>query len=202
MLDNEITLNSLEHYVFCHYQWWLNIVENEWVDNIHTIQGEIVHSKVDDKNFCESRGNVRVERSVPLFSDALGLYGIADLIEYKKNDGKLVKINIVEYKKGAPDKNKQIQIFDGLQLYGQMVCARAIFGCQVDGYIYYASIRKRIKLKDENFFAQLLEKTLNEMRTFLATKQVPNKNIGKHCNACSFKDICLPFVGEINAKIA
>lgn len=202
MLDNEITLNSLEHFVFCPYQWWLCYVQSEWTDNIHTVQGKVVHSKVDDKRFCESRGDVKIERSVPLFSDKLGLYGIADLVEYVYINSKLSKIIVVEYKKGRPDNNKQVQKFDGLQLYAQVVCAKEIFNCKVEGYIYYVSIKKRVKLKDEEFYANLLTKILTQMREFLATKQIPNKNIGKHCNACSLKDVCLPFVGEKNAKVA
>ena len=103
-MNSEITLNSIEHYMFCPYQWWLIYVENEWAENVHIIQGNIVHTKVDDPTFVESRGDLRVERSVPLYSDALGLYGIADLVEYKYKNGELDCVNIVEYKKGSPIK--------------------------------------------------------------------------------------------------
>ena len=84
--------------MFCPYQWWLIYIENEWVENVHTIQGNIVHSKVDDPNFFESRGNKKIERSVPLYSEKLGLYGIADLIEFNYENNKIKSINIVEYK--------------------------------------------------------------------------------------------------------
>ncbi|MGN1227224.1 MAG: CRISPR-associated protein Cas4 [Christensenellales bacterium] len=195
MLNKEITLNSIEHFMFCPFQWWLIYVENEWEDNIHTIQGNIVHSKVDNPKFIESRGCLRVERSVPLYSDKLGLYGIADLIEYKYKGEKLDSINIIEYKKGKPNEDKQVQLFDGMQLYAQMLCAREIFKCDVSGYIYYASIKKRVKLADENKFSAIFYNVLSQMREFMENCKSPKKNIGKHCNACSLKDVCLPFVG-------
>lgn len=199
MSNNEITLNSLEHYIFCPYQWWLIYVENEWAENIHTVQGDIVHAKVDDAHFYESRGATRIERSVPLFSEKFRLYGIADLMEFIYNGDKLKNIKVVEYKKGLPSDNGEVTAFDGLQLYAQMVCAREIFGCEVDGYIYYASIRKRVKLKNEEVFDNLLQQTLTEMREFQQNGCVPVKNKGKHCNACSMKEVCLPFVGGHNA---
>lgn len=195
----EITLNSLEHFMFCPYQWWLIYIENEWVENVHTIQGNIVHSKVDDPNFFESRGNKKIERSVPLYSEKLGLYGIADLIEFNYENNKIKSINIVEYKKGKPDENKQVQIFDGLQLFAQMQCAREIFDCSVNGCIYYATIRKRVNLTNEKIYEEILNKNLKQMREFLENCNIPDKNIGKHCRGCSLKDVCLPKLGVKNA---
>ena len=194
-MNNEITLNSLEHYMFCPYQWWLIYVENEWVDNTHTILGDILHTKVDDPNFIEKRGDLRIERSVPLYSDELNLYGIADLIEFHYQNDILKSITIVEYKKGIPTEDKQTQVFDGLQLYAQMYCAKEIYKCEVKGCIYYGSIRKRVFINKLDFYDKLLKDTLNDMRSFFAQKTLPLKNKGKHCNACSLKEICLPFAG-------
>ena len=117
-MEYEITLNSLEHYMFCKYQWWLNYVENEWLDNIHTTLGDIVHRHVDNKTFIETRNNVRTYRSVPVYSDKFNLYGIADLVEYDYRNG--LTINVVEYKKGKPTESKEVQVYDGLQLYAQI----------------------------------------------------------------------------------
>ncbi len=196
-MDYEITLNSLEHFCFCKYQWWLNYIENEWMDNIHTTLGNIVHSKVDDRTFIENRNGVEIRRSVPVFSNELNLYGIADLVEYDRNKG--LKINVVEYKKGKPKDNGDVQDFDGLQLFAQMVCLKEIHKCEVNGYIFYDSIKRRIKLKDEPYFKNLLLLILNEMRQYIKNKSMPPKNIDKHCRACSVYEICLPYIGEKNA---
>lgn len=191
----EITLNSLEHFCFCQYQWWLIYVENEWQDNLHTTLGDIVHAKVDIPTFSEKRKDVLIKRSVPLYSDKYDLYGIADLVEYTKKGQDIVKINVVEYKKGKPEDDSKVQTFDGLQLYAQMICLREIHGCEVNGYIYYASIKKRVQLKDEAFFEKLLQKTLAQMREYLQNKKIPQKNISKSCRGCSMNEICLPHIG-------
>lgn len=104
----EITLNGLEHFCFCKYQWWLLYTENEWLSNVHTTLGDIIHSRVDIPSFVEKRKNVLVKRSVPVYSDKLNLYGIADLVEYIKQDDKISKINVIEYKKGKPQENGSV----------------------------------------------------------------------------------------------
>ena len=197
-MEYEITLNSLEHYMFCKYQWWLNYVENEWLDNIHTTLGDIVHRHVDNKAFIETRNNVRTYRSVPVYSDKFNLYGIADLVEYDYRNG--LTINVIEYKKGKPTENKEVQVYDGLQLYAQMLCLKEIHNCEVNGYIFYDSIKRRVKLKNVDYFHKLLLSTIEEMRESISRRLPPKKNEGKHCRACSMYEVCLPCcVGEKNA---
>ena len=195
----EITLNSLEHFCFCKYQWWLLYSENEWLSNVHTTLGDIVHSRVDIPSFVEKRKNVLVKRSVPIYSNNFNLYGIADLVEYIKQDNKISKINVVEYKKGKPQENGSVQVYDGLQLYAQMCCLREIHNCEVHGFIYYASIKRRVELKDEEYFNDLLTKTLAEMRQYIKNQTIPPKNISKQCKSCSMYEICLPNLEKRNA---
>ncbi len=195
----EITLNSLEHFCFCKYQWWLLYTENEWLSNVHTTLGDIVHSKVDIPSFVEKRKNVLVKRSVPIYSNKLDLYGIADLVEYIKENDNISKINVVEYKKGKPQENGSVQIYDGLQLYAQMLCLKEIHGCEVHGFIYYASIKRRVELKNEQFFDELLIKTLKEMRQYINNQNIPPKTISKQCKSCSMYEICLPILEKRNA---
>lgn len=190
-MREETLLSELEHFCFCRYQWWLNYVENEWLDNSHTILGDIVHAKVDDPNFVEKRKGVITKRSVQVYSKKYNLYGIADLVEYSKDE-----IKVVEYKKGKPDNDGEIKQGDGLQLYGQMLCLREIDNRLVEGYIYYDTIRKRVKLKNEEFYQNLLIQTLNGMEDIIKNSIIPAKNIGKHCHACSVCEICLPFIKE------
>lgn len=195
----EITLNSLEHFCFCKYQWWLLYTENEWLSNVHTTLGDIIHSRVDIPSFVEKRKNVLVKRSVPVYSDKLNLYGIADLVEYIKQDDKISKINVIEYKKGKPQENGSVQIYDGLQLYAQMYCLREIHNCEVRGFIYYAAIKRRVELKDETYFDNLLIKTLEEMCQYIKNKNIPPKNISHQCKSCSMYEICLPILEKRNA---
>lgn len=188
-MREEVLLSELEHFNFCKFQWWLNYVENEWLDNTHTILGDIVHARVDDPNFVERRNGVEIRRSVQVFSKKFHLYGIADLVEFGKD-----KIIVVEYKKGKPSETGEVKLGDGLQLYGQMLCLRENDSRTVEGYIYYDSIRRRVKLKNEKMYHQQLLDTLNEMEQIIREGKIPAKCIDKHCRACSVYEICLPFI--------
>lgn len=67
-----------------------------------------MHERIDNPDFFEARGNILVTRVVPLFLYNLGVYGVADLIEFhavgdsgiilKGREGKWHPIPI-EYKK-------------------------------------------------------------------------------------------------------
>ena len=191
-MNTDITLNSLEHFCFCKYQWWLNYTQGEWLQNVHTVLGDIVHTKVDDPHFVEKRKGITTKRSVVVYNDSLALYGIADLLEFINGD--VPRINVVEYKKGKPQDNGEAQVYDGLQVYAQMRCLQSIYDCNIDGYIYYNSIRRRVKLKNLDFYENLLLDTLDEMRQYLTSGNIPPKNITKSCRACSMYEICLPYL--------
>ena len=188
-MRNEVLISELEHFQFCKYQWWLNYVENEWLDNTHTILGDIVHINVDDPNFVEKRKGVQICRSVQVFSREYNLYGIADLVEYEDD-----KIRVIEYKKGKPSESGEVKPSDGLQLYAQMICLRENDPRPVEGYIYYDSIRRRVKLKHEDFYLSRLVHVLAEMEIIIEENIIPEKNIDKHCRACSVCEICLPHI--------
>jgi len=79
--DELLPLSGIQHFAFCERQWGLIHVESQWVENLRTAEGRLLHQRVDDPYFTESRGDVKTVRSVPLLSKALGLYGVADVVE-------------------------------------------------------------------------------------------------------------------------
>src|SRR3990170_7340945 len=83
--DELIQLSALQHLVFCERQCALIHIEQLWSENLFTAEGRIMHDKADSNKF-ESRGNVRIDYSVPLRSLRLGLIGKADVIEFHKTD--------------------------------------------------------------------------------------------------------------------
>lgn len=124
--ENELLmLSGIQHFFFCKRQWALIYIEQQWEENKATMEGKIIHENVDDKYFFESRDNVFISRSVPLISYKLGLYGIADAIEFTQDNlgmeipnriGKWLP-NIIEYKRGQPKKDER----DELQLTAQVM---------------------------------------------------------------------------------
>ena len=93
-----IPLSALQHYAFCPRQCALIHNEQLWAANLLTVQGDLLHERVDAGE-PETRKGVRFERSVHVFSLALGVGGILDLLEVDTQTGAL---RPVEYKRGRP----------------------------------------------------------------------------------------------------
>ena len=96
--EDLIQLSSLQHFSYCPRQCALIHVEQVWSENIFTAEGRIRHDKADSNKF-ESRGNVRIDYSVPLRSLKLGLVGKADVVEFHRTDNGLWLPFPVEYKR-------------------------------------------------------------------------------------------------------
>ena len=95
----------------------------------------------------------------------------------------------VEYKHGAPKESDA----DRLQLCAQGMALEEMLVCSVPrGALYYAQPRRRELVE---FTPELRKKTRRpaaEMNEYFARGDTPKVRPGKHCNACSLKEICLP----------
>ena len=69
-----VLISALEHYSYCPRQCALIHLEQTFDENIYTIKGDMLHERVDEEA-SELRGDVRIERAVPLWSRRLGLVG-------------------------------------------------------------------------------------------------------------------------------
>ena len=57
-------------------------LERQWEENFLTFGGRVLHERVEDPFFIESRGSVIITRSQPLISRSLGFYDVADVVEF------------------------------------------------------------------------------------------------------------------------
>lgn len=64
--DDLLALSGLQHYFYCKRQWALIHVEKQWVENVLTAEGRIMHDRVDNSRRIERREGAIVERSVAL----------------------------------------------------------------------------------------------------------------------------------------
>ena len=80
--DSLLPLSGLQHFAFCRRQWALIHIERQWEENLRTVEGRHLHEKVHSGLDTELVGPVLVARSVPLVSYMLGLYGVADVVEF------------------------------------------------------------------------------------------------------------------------
>ena len=137
-----LQISGLQHFTFCRRQWALIYVENQWQENLRTIEGNIVHEKCHDENFTEKRGDLLVCRGMRIFSEKLGVSGQCDVVEFTADENGarlygregLWRPCPVEYKRGKSKPDDA----DILQLCAQAMCLEEMLCCDVpQGYLFY-----------------------------------------------------------------
>lgn len=192
-----LQLSGIQHFAFCRRQWALIHIENQWEDNLRTMDGNIIHERVHDEFIREKRGNVIIARAMKVSSSRLGISGECDAVEFHRSNkgvhiyGMEGKYSIipVEYKRGRP-KDKDC---DMLQLTAQTLCLEDMLCCKItEGYLYYAETRHRTKVVFDEMLRKRTEDVIAEMHELYEKHYTPRVKRSRSCNACSLKDICLP----------
>lgn len=197
--DELLMLSGIQHIAFCERQWALIHIEQQWQENVKTVEGRFVHEKVDDPEFFESRGDMLISRSVPLISRSLGLYGVADMVEFHlSKDSKGIELEgrngrwnpvPVEYKRGKPKSDSR----DEVQLCAQAICLEEMLEVTIEaGYLYYAQTRRRAQVEfDVDLRAQVKELAAR-MHSLFRIGTTPRAVYKSHCKNCSLVELCIP----------
>ena len=195
--DAFLQLSGLQHFRFCRRQWALIHIEQQWAENFRTVDGTLMHRNAHDAGFQESRGDLFVTRSVNVFSPTLGVSGQCDVLEYHQSDDGIPlrgknghwQPYPVEYKRGSPQEDTG----DTLQLCAQAMCLEEMLCCHIpEGALYYGEIRRRVTVSFSEELRIQVRSMLEEMHELYRRGFTPRVKPGKHCNACSLKDLCLP----------
>ncbi len=199
--DEFLMLSGIQHYVFCKRQWALIHVEQQWQENIHTVEGNLLHKKVHDSFSYEKRGDVLTVRGLRIHSRQLGFSGECDVVEFHEDSAGIALFSHqghyrpypVEYKKGGP---KMIDA-DYLQMAAQAMCLEEMFCVPVlEGAIYYGEIRRREVVLVDRELRDKVKKIADDMHRMYMRKYTPKIRWTKSCNACSLKEICMPRLGK------
>lgn len=204
----EITLRSIQHYLYCPHRWGLLEIDKAWAENVFVTRANLLHERVHNPEANYTARGRKVFTSVPVFNDLeeYNLYGIADTLELTEDpQGSVIKgsekkysICIVEYKPTKP-KDREYRDDDLMQVFAQKICVDYVFGGDCRAELYYADVRRRVSLPLREFFKeydQKLKDTLAEMRKYLAAGQIPSIRKGQKCAGCSMKDLCMPSAGS------
>lgn len=196
--DDFLMLSGIQHFEFCKRQWALIHIEQQWEENVRTIQGQYVHQKTDKPFIREKRGDKLIVRAMPIKSNELKISGICDVVEFIKDSHQGVKIQgleekykayPVEYKRGKPKTHDS----DVLQLVAQSMCLEEMLLCTVDiGYLYYHEIKHRIEILITPELKSQVRNTVREMHDYYKRRHTPKVKTGPFCKNCSLQKICLP----------
>jgi CRISPR-associated exonuclease Cas4 len=183
-----IPLSALQHMLYCPRQCALIHVEQAWSENRFTAEGRILHDLADQPG-SSSRRRVRTATAMPIRSVALGVSGIADVVELHERDGRIHPFP-VEYKRGSPKAHRA----DEVQLCAQGIALEEMFGVNVpEGALFYGETRRRVVVAFDATLRRLTEETAAATRAMILAGEVPHAAFeAKRCRACSLLEICAP----------
>lgn len=204
--EDYLMLSGIQHFQFCRRQWALIHIEQQWLENVHTVVGELMHKKAHDPGLLEKRKEILIVRALPVSSREMGVSGECDVVEFHKcEDGiklhghrGLYRVYPIEYKKGSPKETEE----DLLQLSAQAMCLEEMFSTTVpEGAIFYGETRRRETVVITEELRNRVKEIFVEMHQYYGRGYTPRVKWSKKCNGCSLKDICVPKLGKsVSAK--
>ena len=84
--EDFLQISGLQHFQFCRRQWALIHLEQQWAENLRTVEGELLHRRTHDASQRERRGELVITRDMRVFSAVLGISGSCDVVEFKKSE--------------------------------------------------------------------------------------------------------------------
>lgn len=195
--EDFLMISGIQHFVFCRRQWALIHIEQQWAENVLTVEGQDLHKKADQPFIREKRGDRLIVRAMPVQSYTLGITGICDVVEFVQDPNGITlqqsqdtyRVYPVEYKRGKPKWDAS----DMMQLLAQAMCLEEMLMCEIpEGFVYYHEIKHREKISFTQEHRTQLKTVLDEMHQYYSRRYTPKVKTGKFCLNCSLKDECLP----------
>jgi CRISPR-associated exonuclease Cas4 len=194
--EDLLPISGLQHLVFCERQWALIHMEMEWDENVLTVEGKQLHEYVHEQG-TNVRSGVRMVRGLRLRSLTLGLYGVADLVEFHPHDEGALLHGFpgrwlpypVEYKRGR----KRYDIADEVQLCAQALCLEEMLNIAVTkGAIFYGQPRRRSEIDLTAGLREEVTRLCTRARELYDSRKLPPPRVGRHCSNCSLENVCMP----------
>ena len=203
-----INIRDIQHYMYCPRRFALINTDNSWHENAYVVMANIMHNRVHSGKH-KIVSNSKYELSdVYIYNDDLDILGKADCIEFDKSEKGVYidrlndkfNVKIIEYKPTKP-KNADYNETDAIQVFAQKLCVDYIWKCNSEAYIYYADVRKRIKLPFDNnndIYLRNIKRYIKDMSDIAQNNIIPKRSKGQKCSGCSMKDVCMPNTKNIN----
>lgn len=190
--DDLLPISALQHLLYCDRQCALIHVERLWAENSLTIQGRHLHERAD-RGRGESRPKGRITRSLVVRSMRLGLWGKADVVEFRPDSAGGASVPFpVEYKRGRPKAHDA----DRVQLCAQALCLEEMLETNVPaGALFYGKTRRRLEVAFDESLRRITEDAAQRLHELLDSGTTPPAVYAREkCDRCSLKNLCLPGV--------
>ncbi|MBW4084008.1 CRISPR-associated protein Cas4 [Paenibacillus sp. S150] len=195
--EDFLLLSGIQHFNFCRRQWALIHIEQQWEENVRTLEGSYVHRVADRPLMREKRADKLVVRALPVQSRELGVSGICDVVEFIRDpdgvplageEGRYLPYP-VEYKRGKP----KLGDSDRSQLIAQLMCLEEMLVCELStGFLFYDEIKHREEVPVTAADRERVKAALQEMHGYFRRSYTPKVKTGPHCKSCSLNLVCLP----------
>lgn len=184
--EDVVLVSALEHFSYCPRQCGLIHVEQVYEENVFTLRGSRAHRRSDEPTTRWENG-VRIERALPVWSDRLGLTGVADVVEFHPGG----RVYPVEHK-SSPARGQPHAAY---QLCAQALCLEEMLGIAVDaGAIYAYRTRRREEIRLDGRLRSETESLVAAIRDMQRSGRLPAPVNDRRCPNCSLVDACLPDV--------
>ena len=196
-IDGEpIPLSALQHGVYCLRQAALIHIERLWAENRFTAEGRVLHMSADEPGRRKVRG-VRRVNALPLASRRLGIAGVADLVEFRRQGEEEVPFPI-EIKRGKVKLHRA----DEVQLCAQALCLEEMSGVAVpEGALFYVETRRRLPVVFDAELRELTEAVTAQLREMFCNLRTPPPTPHKaRCKSCSLLELCRPGIAGRSAS--
>ena len=186
--DDLIPISALQHYLYCPRQCALIHVERLWAENRQTAEGRLLHKRTDQSS-VESRKGIRTITAMPLVDTAIGITGVADVVEFHRRDNVDYPFP-VEYKRGRPKAHRA----DEVQLCAQGLCLESMFEVPVhSGALYYGESARRHTVTLDSELRTLTRRIIDDARALIVSGHTPVASYdSRRCDACSLIELCQP----------
>ena len=177
--EDAVAIREVQHFAYCPHRWGLIHIGCDWRENAFVNREKLRHVPVDGGQAAALRGCI-VERSVQVYNDAWGLFGVLDALELKPSAkgafvskyAKRFSMTVIEYKPSKP-RSEHALFADRMQLLAQKICADHVFETDCAACFFYGDIRKRTWVIFEEADRKALQKILLAIAECRAENSIP-----------------------------
>jgi len=196
--DDLLPISALQHLEYCPRRCALIHIEGLWAENAVTADGRVLHQRAHTAPSEKSNG-IRIARGLRLASLNLGLFGVADVVEFhpvETDDGATLsncagrwRPYPVEYKRGR--RKPEISYF--VQLCAQALCLEEMLNTVVPaGALYHGTTRRRQPVEFDKPLRKRTQLRVIELHELIDFGRPPPPVPGPKCKYCSLAEKCVP----------